>query len=91
MPISTVHVVQASHFDAGFAYTIKDVLELWWYTHFPQALTLGLALEGNSQGLDIHFTAQCWLVDLFFNCPPNVSSGLTCPTDAQKANVSLAI
>ena len=32
VPITHVHVIQASHFDAGFAYTIKDVLLLWWYT-----------------------------------------------------------
>ena len=32
VPVTHVHVVQASHFDAGFAYTIQGVLELWWYT-----------------------------------------------------------
>jgi hypothetical protein len=94
VPIDTVHVIQASHFDAGFAYTIRDVLQLWWYTHFPRALSLGLALEqpGNNPdgNLAIHFTAQCWLIDLFLNCPPNVP-GLPCPSPAQIANVTLAI
>jgi len=92
VPIDTVHVIQASHFDAGFAYTIRDVLQLWWYDHFPRALALGQALELEQPGnnLAIHFTAQCWLVDLFFNCPPNVP-GLPCPSAAQIANVTLSI
>jgi hypothetical protein len=94
VPIDTVHVIQASHFDAGFAYTIRDVLQLWWYTHFPRALSLGLELEQSvnnpNNNLALHFTAQCWLIDLFFNCPTNVP-GLPCPTSEQIANVTLAI
>ena len=90
VPIDHVHIVQASHFDAGFAYTIRDVLHLWWYTHFPRALELGNALVGNTEGLALQFTAQCWLIDLFYNCPPDVP-GLQCPTDAQKANLTQSI
>lgn len=93
VPIKYVHMVQASHFDAGFAYTIRDVLQLWWYTHFPRAVSLGLAMEANASlpaGVGLHFTAQCWLIDLMLNCPPDVP-GLPCPTAGQLANLTLAI
>lgn len=92
VPVTDVHVVQASHFDAGFAYTIKDVLQLWWYTHYPRVLRLGLEIDAMTPvpAYGMKFTTQCWLVDLFFNCPPNVP-GLTCPTAAQQANLTLAI
>ena len=93
VPITDVHIVQASHFDAGFAYTIKDVLELWWYSHFPRAHALGAAIAANASlaELALHFTAQCWLVDLFFACPPAVPGGLRCPTDAEQADVAESI
>ena len=94
VPITDVHIIQASHFDAGFAYTIKDVLQLWWYSHFPRAFAIGSAIAANASLADhlgLHFTAQCWLLDLFFNCPPDVPGGLRCPTDAEKAAVQQSV
>jgi hypothetical protein len=90
--ITDVHIIQASHFDAGFAYTIKDVLQLWWFTHFPRAHALGAAIAANAShsALALHFTAQCWLVDLFLNCPPGVPD-LRCPTDDEQAAVEESI
>lgn len=57
VPITDVHVVQASHFDAGFAYTISGVLTLWWTVHYPRALRLGLEIEGNASyaGIGLQF------------------------------------
>ena len=51
VPVTHVHVVQASHFDAGFAYTIQGVLELWWYTVRTHALapTAGAARQPQRQ------------------------------------------
>ena len=93
VPITHVHVIQASHFDAGFAYTIKDVLQLWWYTHFPRATALGQAIEANASlasSIGLRFTAQMWLIEMFFNCPPGVP-GLRCPTAAEQQGVTTAI
>jgi hypothetical protein len=74
VPIDTVHVVQAAHFDAGFAYTIAGVLNLHWYTHYPRALALGLALESPSNNpngeLAMKFTTQVLRVLPSFHCPP---------------------
>ena len=93
VPITHVHVVQASHMDVGFAFTIKDVLTLWWFSHFPRAIALGQAIEANATlaaSIGLRFTAQAWLLDIFFNCPPGVP-GLRCPTPAEQADVSTAV
>jgi hypothetical protein len=93
VPITHVHVLQASHFDAGFAYTIFGVLNLWWYSHYPRALMLGEAIAANAtlaSSVGLQFTTQCWILNTFFNCPPGVAN-LTCPTPAQIANVTRAI
>lgn len=90
-PLTHVHVIQASHFDAGFAYTIKDVLTLWWYTHFPRALALGLQIDADpALGVGLRFTAQMWIIEMFFNCPPGVP-GLRCPSPGEVANVTTSI
>jgi hypothetical protein len=38
----------------------------------------------------MRFLIQPWILQTFFNCPPNVP-GLTCPTEAQLTNASAAI
>jgi hypothetical protein len=121
VPLTHVHVIQASHFDAGFAYTIKDVLTLWCtfrrephpcapqtkkthpnptppkpynqigYTHFPRALELGLQIDADpALGVGLRFTAQMWIIEMFFNCPPGVP-GLRCPAPGEVANVTTSI
>ena len=72
---------------------IKDVLELWWYTHFPRATALGLAIDANKSlpaNTGLRFTAQMWIIEMFFNCPLGVP-GLRCPLPAETAAVTNAI
>ena len=38
VPITHVHIVQACHFDAGYANTTTNIMNLWFHTHFPQAV-----------------------------------------------------
>lgn len=90
VPITHVHVIQSAHFDAGFKYTIQEVLALHWYTHFPRARELGLAIEANqtlSRDIGLQFMTQCWILEIFFNCPPNVPA-LICPTQEQQTNMT---
>lgn len=67
VPITTVHVVQACHFDAGFADSTVGILNRWWYTHFPHAVQLGYELAANSslppslQTSGLHFMAQSYI------------------------------
>ena len=74
-------------------YTISGVLTLWWYTHYPRALALGDAIAANStlaSTIGLHFTTQCWILNVFFDCPRGIA-GLTCPSPAQVADVERAI
>jgi len=38
VPITHVHIVQSCHFDAGYANTTTNIMNLWFHTHFPQAV-----------------------------------------------------
>ena len=91
--IRHVHIIQASHFDAGFADTCAGILTLWWYTHLPRAVRLGMEIENNATlkgSIALQFTAQSWILDMFYRCPPHMP-GLTCPTPTQINNVTIAI
>lgn len=96
VPIKYVHIVQACHFDAGFADSTVGILNRWWYQHFPQAVNLGHQLAANSslpatlQTNGLHFMAQSYIVSLFLDCPPNIP-GLPCPSAELVANVTDAI
>lgn len=88
-PLETVHVVMGAHLDVGFADTAPNILDRWFYTHFPRAAALGAELARNASGPQLQFTAQSWLVSLYFDCPPGM--GFRCPTAAEQRAVERAI
>jgi hypothetical protein len=92
VPITTVLVVEASHFDAGFADSTTGILMRWWWQHFPRAWLIGsnLTASGGPGAPQLKFTTQSWILSLFFDCPQNVP-GLVCPTPELIANVTSAI
>lgn len=83
--VTTVHVVQACHFDAGFADSTVGILNRWFTQHFPLAREIGLALDARGGPERLHFMAQSWIVSLYTSCPPGVP-GLRCPSPAALAN-----
>lgn len=87
--ITTVHVVQASHFDAGFANSTVGILNLWFHSHFPRAWEIGQALDAAGGAPRLKFMTQAWIVSMFLDCP-NVP-GLVCPSPGELANVTKAI
>jgi hypothetical protein len=90
VPITTVHVIQACHFDAGYADTTSNILNEWFHTYFPRALSLGLELDARGGAERLHFLAQSWIVSLFLDCPPSIP-GLVCPSPAEIANFTRAV
>lgn len=82
-------MIQASHFDAGFANSLVGIANLWFHTHFPRALSLGLELDALGGPERMRFMTQSYLVSLFMNCPPNV--GIQCPNSAEIANFTEAV
>ena len=90
VPITTVHVVQACHFDAGYKDTTSNILNLWFHTFFPQALKLGLELDALGGRERLKFMAQTYIVSLFLDCPPGLP-GLQCPSAAEVADFERAV
>lgn len=93
VPITTVHVVQASHFDAGFADSTVGIINRWFTQHFPRCYAIGLALDalGGAPGKpQLKFMTQSWLVSLYLDCPIGVP-GLQCPSPAAVANFTDAV
>lgn len=88
--ITTVHVVQASHFDAGFAQSTVGILNLWFNTHYPRGYEVGLQLQARGGDEQLKFMTQSWIVSMYLNCPPNVP-GLVCPSPAAVANFTDAV
>lgn len=88
-PLKTVHVVMGAHLDVGFADAAPNILDLWFHKHFPRAAALGAELARNASGPQLQFTAQSWLISLYFDCPSGL--GFRCPTAAEKRAVERAI
>ena len=89
VPITSVHVIQANHFDAGYTGTTTAVLNSYFTSAFPAAAALGKALDARGGNERLHWMTQPWIVDLFLNCPPN--AGLSCPTPAAVATFTAAV
>jgi len=83
-PIKRVHMIQASHFDAGFANSLVGIANLWFHTHYPRALKIGKELDALGGNPRMRFMTQSYLVSLFLNCPPTV--GIDCPTEQEVAD-----
>jgi hypothetical protein len=70
--------------------TAPDIVNLWFDKHLPNAYAVAKELSTwTNSTARLHFTAQSWILDLYFNCPTDM--GLHCPTDDAKANVQEAI
>ena len=90
VPITTVRVISACHFDAGYLSTTSDILNRWFHTFFPQALKLGLELDARGGRERLKFMAQSWIVSLFLDCPPGLA-GLQCPNATEIADFETAV
>lgn len=90
VPIKTVMVVQACHFDAGFADTTVNILNRYIGPgrYFEVAWEVGSALAGTQYGL--RFMTQSWIASLFLDCPVGIP-GLQCPSPAAVANFTAAV
>lgn len=92
--ITDVHVVQGAHLDVGFLKTAPEIINLWFHSHFPRAYTIGSQLQklGNQSTARLMFTAQSFLISLFFDCPKAYEAlGVLCPNETEIAMVKTAI
>jgi len=89
VPIKRVHIIQANHFDAGFANFTVNILNEYFDVFFPRAYALGLALAARRGPEALRWMTQSYVVWLYLNCPPG--AGLHCPTPPAVANFSAAV
>jgi hypothetical protein len=96
VPITDVHVVFSNHLDVGFDGIAPtpgfsaNVVDRYFTEYFPRAIETAANISQASGGKSTYtWMTQCWLVSLYFDCPPNMN--FTCPTDDEKAAVAQAI
>ena len=78
------------HLDVGFADTAANIINKWFHDFFPQALSLGRALDARGGPERLKFMAQSFVVSLFLNRPPGYA-GLVCPSPEELANFTEAV
>ena len=73
--VKVVHVVYFSHFDAGFTKdTSMEVLEQYYSTWFPKAISVHAALKSRGGEEQFHWTTHPWLItQMYANATGNVS------------------
>mgnify|MGYP006079348031 FL=1 len=93
-PITTIHMINSNHFDAGYANVTADVINLYFDVYFQRAADVGAQLRsplhaGKPGSGPLKWMTFSWLISLYFDCPP--SMGLHCPTEQQRQNITHAI
>lgn len=67
-----MHVVQACHLDVGFSDLAINVINKYFDSYFPEAITTATQLANDtSTEAGLIFTTQSWLVSLYLDCPTN--------------------
>eukprot|EP01062_Namystynia_karyoxenos_P066629 TRINITY_DN60538_c0_g1_i1.p1 TRINITY_DN60538_c0_g1~~TRINITY_DN60538_c0_g1_i1.p1 ORF type:complete len:822 (+),score=209.81 TRINITY_DN60538_c0_g1_i1:75-2468(+) len=87
--VTTVHVIQANHFDAGYTLGIVDVLNEYFATYIPRAVSVGAALRAEGGDARLSWLTQSYIVSLYLDCPPGL--GLKCPTADEVAKFKTAV
>lgn len=88
VPITTVHMINSNHFDAGYASLTADVINLYFDEYFPRAANVGKQLRSTGNGA-LRWMTFSYIVSLFFDCPSNMN--LHCPNATNRNIVKNAI
>ncbi|CAF1185199.1 unnamed protein product, partial [Didymodactylos carnosus] len=97
--ISRIHVIHMNHLDVGYngipqTGFINNILNIYFHQYFPRAVLLAEQIRKVYPEDSFVYTTHPWLLDLFFNCPPNlVLNGikLICPSVEEMALVEGSI
>eukprot|EP00756_Hemistasia_phaeocysticola_P048968 Hpha_TRINITY_DN23386_c0_g1::TRINITY_DN23386_c0_g1_i1::g.96862::m.96862 len=81
--VTTVHLIQSNHFDAGYTDHIEGVLNKYFTVYFPRAVSLGKSLREGKSPYRLRWMTQSYIVSLYLDCPGGL--GLQCPTDTEKS------
>lgn len=81
--IDTVYIVFSCHLDIGFnahgpLATDKAVINLYFNTHFPNAIKIAQRLRDLGQGQSLSFLTHSYLISLYLDCPQYLD--IDCPS-----------
>jgi hypothetical protein len=82
-----IDVVFSNHLDVGYTDFAHNVIQKYFYTFFPRAIETAATLA--AEGVGYRWMTQCYLVDLFLNCPPGME--FRCPTKKEQELVADAV
>ena len=88
-----------NHLDVGYngipmTGFINNILNIYFHQYFPRAAILAEQVRQLTPDDTFIYTTHPWLLNMFFNCPPNfVLAGiqLICPTAAEMSLIERAI
>jgi hypothetical protein len=90
--ITTVHLIQSCHLDAGFTGLAKDVLNKYFTHHIPTAIKTATNLRKDTsipKTWRMKFMMQTYYLSLYLDCP--LGMGLACPSSNETAALREAI
>lgn len=88
--ITTVHVVQSCHLDVGFADTAPGIINRYFDTLIPRAISVAAELKADkTTSASLQFMFQSYVLSLYLDCPAGMQ--LHCPGSANVTAVKEAI
>ncbi|KAJ8311290.1 hypothetical protein KUTeg_011157 [Tegillarca granosa] len=71
VPVTRVHLIFMSHLDVGYDAYIGFIINEYFDTYFPRAISMAEGLVDSKYGERFIYTTHPWLVSLYIDCPPN--------------------
>ncbi|XP_011409863.1 PREDICTED: uncharacterized protein LOC105316568 [Amphimedon queenslandica] len=92
--VHQVHVVFMNHLDVGYAGFAAVIINKYFQSYFPRAIRLAEEMELYRPDESFIYTTQPWLVDLYLDCPPNMTLNgiqVKCPSPSEIESFDAAI
>ena len=92
--VDQVHVVFMNHLDVGYAGFAAVIINKYFQSYFPRAVRLAGEMELYRPDESFIYTTQPWLVDLYLDCPPNMTLNgvqVKCPSPSEVESFDAAI
>ena len=92
--VDQVHVVFMNHLDVGYAGFAAIIINKYFQSYFPRAIRLAQEMEIYRPDESFIYTTQPWLVDLYLDCPPNMTLNgipVKCPSPSEIESFDAAI
>lgn len=92
--VDQVHVVFMNHLDVGYANFAGLIINKYFNSYFPRAVRLAGEMKLYRPDESFIYTTQPWLIDLYLDCPPNMTLNgiqVQCPSEEEVESFEAAI